>query len=92
MIIKIDDNLIKIYTSYAKYYVTETNYRYEINSEADEINDRLRDIQLLYQWLRSVADGVLRRQVRIADAGAETIYIFKKPAKVVLERELLGIL
>lgn len=74
-----------LYQTTAFYCITERKDRYEINSEASEEIDKLRDVALLYQWIRSIGEGVIKGQVLASPVGAETIYVLKRPTRVTLE-------
>ena len=80
-----------MFQSTATYYILERPDRYEINSEAITEDEQLRDIRLLYQWLRSVRTGVLKEQVFVSYEGAETVYLFKQPTRVELEQDSLAL-
>lgn len=80
-------NEARLFQTQAIYYILEKRDRYEINSEAVSEEDQLRDIRLLYQWLRSLRDGYVKKQVFASDAGAETIYLLKGPRKIILEQD-----
>lgn len=66
--------------------VFEFKDRYEIHAATESIEEQNKQLDELYRWLRiMVANGKFREQCA-ACAIPETVYIFKKPLRVILEQ------
>lgn len=86
MIFQVNDEY-KIYPTLTKFIILERRDRWEVNCEEETEANRTFWIGRLYDWLQTNFPSIKNQVFKAVDE-AETLYIVKRPVKVILGTEV----